>query len=62
MTSAAQKKANAKYLREKVKRKSVDFYGTDADLIEWLETKDNFQGYIKQLIREDMERQTTHSA
>lgn len=28
---------------------------TDADIIEYLETKDNRQGYLKALIRKDME-------
>ena len=54
--SEAQKRATAKYMREKVRRKSLDFYGTDADIWEWLQSKDNAQGYIKRLIREDMER------
>lgn len=29
---------------------------TEADLLEWLDRQKNKQGYIKQLIREDMER------
>ena len=30
---------------------------TDADIIEWMSSRDNKQGYIKELIRADMERQ-----
>lgn len=29
---------------------------TDADILEWLETKDSTQRYIKRLIREDISR------
>lgn len=29
---------------------------TDADIVEWLDSLDNKQGYIKQLIRDDMAR------
>lgn len=56
MVSEAKKRANAKYAREKTVRKGIDFYGTDSDILEWLSTKDNIQGYIKGLIRADMER------
>lgn len=30
---------------------------TESDIIEWLEAKDNKQGYIKNLIREDIAKQ-----
>ena len=30
---------------------------TDADIIEWLNSKENRQGYIKSLIRDDMRRE-----
>lgn len=55
MVSEAQKRANAKYDRENVVKKLLKFYPTDTDLVEWLKTKDNVQGYIKGLIRADME-------
>lgn len=54
-TSEAQKKAKKKY-RDKGKRLTVDFYPSEADLIEQLEKQPNKQGYIKGLIRADMER------
>ena len=30
----------------------------EADMVEWLEGKENVQAYLKQLIREDMEKQS----
>lgn len=41
---------NTKQIKLKLMKKS------DADIIDWLNAKDNKQGYIKQLIREDIER------
>lgn len=55
MTSEAQLKASKKY-KEKVKRITVDFYPTDADLWEYLNSQPKKQTYIKQLIRADMEQ------
>ena len=52
--SEAQKKAKKKY-RDKGKRLTVDFYPSEADLIEQIEKQPNKQGYIKGLIRADME-------
>ena len=52
----AQKRATAKYLKNNVKRAVVAFYPAEADLWEWLEQRPNKAGYIKRLIREDMER------
>lgn len=54
MTEAA-KKAKKKY-RDKGKRLTVDFYPSEADLIAHIESQPNKQGYIKNLIRDDMER------
>lgn len=53
--SEAQKKAKKKY-RDKGKRLTVDFYPSEADLISHIESQPNKQGYIKSLIRADMER------
>lgn len=52
----AQKKAKKKY-QPKVKRFTVDFYPTEAALIEHLEKQEKKQTYIKDLIRADMEKQ-----
>ena len=51
----AQKKALDKY-KANVKRFTVDFPPTDAELYEHLSKQPNKQGYIKSLIRADMER------
>ena len=51
----AEKKAKKKY-RDQGKRLTVDFYPSEADLITHLEKQPNKQGYIKSLIRADIER------
>ena len=58
MATEAQRKAKNKY-RDQGKRLTVDFYPSEADLIEQIEKQPNKQGYIKNLIREDMERNKT---
>ena len=54
--SEAQKRATAKYIKNNVKRVAVAFYPSEADLLEWVASKPNKAGYIKELIRADMER------
>lgn len=54
----AQRKAKNKY-RDQGKRMTLDFYPSEADLIEQIEKQPNKQGYIKNLIRADMERNKT---
>lgn len=56
MVSDAQKRASAKYEKDNVVKKMVKFYPAEKDLVEWLGTKDNVQGYIKSVIRADMEK------
>lgn len=51
----AEKKAKKKY-RDKGKRLTVDFYPSEDDLIRHIDSQPNKQGYIKALIRADMER------
>ena len=53
--SEAQRKALDKY-KSGVKRFTVDFPPTDAALYEHIQQQPNKQGYIKSLIRADMER------
>lgn len=42
-------------------QKNCRFYGlklsrsTDGDMIEWLDSQESIQGYLKEIIREDME-------
>ena len=55
MATEAQKRATAKY--DKAKTKGIYLklnIGTDSDIIEHLKNTDNVQGYIKNLIKQDM--------
>ena len=54
--SESAKRADRKYKDEKTKRVAVRFYPAEADIYAHLEAQPNKQGYIKRLIREDMER------
>lgn len=56
MATEAQKRANAKYKREKVKQVVVTFSPQDADLYEWLSAQPSKAGTIKRLLREEMRR------
>ena len=47
---AKYEKENLRQIRLKINRK------TEPELLEWIEKKDNIQGYIKRLIMEDMEK------
>lgn len=44
-------KENLRQIRLKINRK------TEPELLKWIETQENIQGYIKRLILEDMERE-----
>lgn len=55
MASEAQRKAIQNY-KKKIKRITVDFSPAEADMWKHLQSQDKKQTYIKQLIREDMER------
>lgn len=57
MVSEAQRKAQAKYQQEKVKKKLVRFFPKDQDLLEWLEQQPSQNAYILDLIRRDIEQQ-----
>lgn len=54
-TTAAKLKANAKYLAKQREIKIRLDPEKDAELIEWLDSKKSKQGYIKALIRENMD-------
>lgn len=54
--SDAQKRAVAKYQKEKTNLFQIRFYPADSDIYEHLCEQPNKAGYIKQLIRADMER------
>lgn len=55
--SDAQRKANAKYEREKTRSIKIKLtISTDADILAKLDAVGNKQGYIKKLIRDDLKR------
>ena len=51
----AEKRAKKKY-RDKGKRLTLDLYPSETYLIEHIEKQPNKQGYIKDLIRADIEK------
>lgn len=53
--SDAQKRANAKYNREKMVSRSLRFSPNEKDILDYLDAQPNKAGFIKQLIREHME-------
>ena len=55
MASEAQKRAKKTY-SQKVNRTTVDFYPTEEEIWQHLQSQENKQGYIKALIRADMEK------
>lgn len=55
MATEAEKKAKKKY-RDKGKRLTIDFYPSEAELWEHIQSQPKKQTYIKALIRADMER------
>ena len=59
--SEAQKRASAKYFKSKLTQKVIRFGPKDADILHYLEQQENMSGYIKQLIREDMQKRGKHS-
>ena len=57
MMSEARKRAQMKYNKEHTKQVTLRLNKrTEADIIDWLERIPNKQGYIKALIRLDMEQ------
>lgn len=47
------------YIRKNIKRKLITFNvnkAEDREMLDWLNGIDNVVGYVKRLIREDMER------
>lgn len=53
----AQRRAQEAYRKRSVKQVAVRFYPVEADIWEWLSGKENKAGYIKELVRADMERE-----
>lgn len=49
--------ANKRYAKKALRQLKIDINrNTEPDLLEWIESQENKAGYIKRLIREDMER------
>ena len=57
-STEAQKRASAKYNRANVTTRTVSFGVNDRDILAWLDAQPSKAGYIKRLIREDMEAHT----
>jgi hypothetical protein len=53
--SDAQKRAEKNY-RKKIRKFEIRLSPVDQDMIDYLEGKENIQGYLKELIRHDMDR------
>lgn len=53
----ATKKAVAKYQKEKTKQIGLRFFPADMDLYDHIKSQENVNGYIKGLVRADMEKQ-----
>ena len=51
----AQKRAKAKYNKEKVVKVTIEFYPHEEELINKVKEQPSKQGYIKDLIRKDIE-------
>lgn len=56
MVSEAQKRAAAKYHKEKMVARTVRFSQGEQDILDHLDAQPNKAGYIKELIRKDMEK------
>lgn len=56
MAIESQKNARDKWNLKNKKVVSIGFYPVDADILEHLNAKSNKAGYIKSLIRADMEK------
>lgn len=58
VVTEAKKRANAKYDKNNTRQIMLKLnLNTDKEILDHLDRQNNRQGYIKRLIREDMERQ-----
>lgn len=56
-TTDAQKRASAKYQREKVKQVNIKFSPNEMDMFDWLQAQNtSLSSTIKHLIRQEMEK------
>lgn len=55
MVSEAKKRASVKYIKEKTRRFTLQCHKEmDADIISFLESQPNYNGYLKALIRREL--------
>lgn len=56
MQTDARKRANARYQKANVRQMNLKFAPPEHDLLDWVRSQPNAAGYVKALIRADMER------
>jgi len=56
MSTEAQRAASKRYAKANIKQIGLKFATPEHDLYDWVKSQENTAGYIKRLIREDMER------
>ena len=57
MYNENQKNATVKYLKENIRQIKLQInIKTEPDLYAWIESKSNKQGYLKELMRADMDK------
>lgn len=56
MSTEAERRAKAKYKRTKVRTLTIDLFPAEKDIIDHLANVDRYATYIKQLIRDDIEK------
>lgn len=54
--SEAQRRANSEYRKRNVRAFNLKFFPADKDLLDWFESQPQKAQYLKDLIRQDMER------
>ena len=54
--SDAQRRATAKYQKEKMKQIAIRFSPNEMDVYNHIKAQENIAGYIKSLVREDMKQ------
>lgn len=59
MRLESQKRASRKYQKNNIIMKNVSFNKrTDTDLVEYIETVDNFSAFVKEILREKIYKNT----
>lgn len=61
MATEAARKGKAKYRRENVHKIVVDLYPKDEDIWLWWQSKENKQQWIRDKIREEIDKEVRHA-